>query len=55
MAKEKKSTTNVQGLSVSIIMQRQDDYFLYQTLPATEMPSGVTIFSKNWLSNRSTI
>lgn len=55
MAKEKKSTINVQGLAVSIISQHQDDYISITDIARYRDTERSDYILQNWLRNRSTI
>ncbi len=55
MAKEKKSTINVQGLAVSIITQQQDDYISITDIARHRDAERSDYILQNWLRNRSTI
>ena len=55
MAKEKKSTINVQGLAVSIISQAQDDYISITDIARYRDAERSDYILQNWLRNRSTI
>ncbi len=55
MAKEKKSTINVQGLAVTIISQHQDDYISITDIARHKDAERSDYILQNWLRNRSTI
>ena len=55
MAKEKKSTINVQGLAVNIISQQQDDYISITDIARHRDAERSDYILQNWLRNRSTI
>ena len=55
MAKEKKSTINVQGLAVTIISQSQDDYISITDIARQRDAERSDYILQNWMRNRSTI
>ncbi len=55
MAKEKKSTINVQGLPVSIIGQAYDDYISITDIARYRDAERSDYILQNWMRNRSTI
>jgi hypothetical protein len=55
MAKENKSTINVQGLAVSIISQNHDDYISITDIARHRDAERSDYILQNWLRNRSTI
>ncbi len=55
MAKEKKSTINVQGLAITIISQSHDDYISITDIARHRDAERSDYILQNWLRNRSTI
>ncbi|MCC5916519.1 MAG: KilA-N domain-containing protein [Cryomorphaceae bacterium] len=55
MAKEKKSTLNVQGLAVSIISDKADDYISITDIARHRDAERSDYILQNWMRNRSTI
>ena len=55
MAKENKSTINVQGLTVSIISQNHNDYISITDIARHRDAERSDYILQNWLRNRSTI